>query len=178
MKTARHPYARSQQGAEKQENLSWWSPLKAWLELHILRRKPPLRIVLDTNVLIDSMQPDSSPAGKILELVWQDKFRLLMSPATLHEARLVLAKPNLRGKNAIRSEDKALLLKHLEEKAVLTHNRPLKYPVAEHEADDKFLAAAVAGQADYLLTEDRHLLHVKSYRGIKVTTPERFLKKI
>ncbi len=44
--------------------------------------------------------------------------------------------------------------------------------------DDKFLACALEGQADYIVTGDPHLLNLKQYHGINILKPYEFLKRI
>ena len=41
--------------------------------------------------------------------------------------------------------------------------------------DDKFLALAVDGQADFIVTGDRDLLVSNPFRGIAIVQPEEFL---
>jgi uncharacterized protein len=41
--------------------------------------------------------------------------------------------------------------------------------------DDVIVATAIRAQAEYLVTGDRHLLSLGSYRGIQIVTPRRFL---
>lgn len=41
--------------------------------------------------------------------------------------------------------------------------------------DDKFIEAAVTGKADYLVTQDNHLLKIKKFREINILTPQEFL---
>ena len=42
--------------------------------------------------------------------------------------------------------------------------------------DDKFLHAALEGNADYIVSGDHHLLELKSYEGIKILSPGNFLE--
>ena len=42
--------------------------------------------------------------------------------------------------------------------------------------DDKFLATAMAGEADYLVSEDRDLLDLGEHQGIKIVDVATFLK--
>jgi uncharacterized protein len=42
--------------------------------------------------------------------------------------------------------------------------------------DDKFLEAAVAATADYVVSGDAALLRLKGYRGIGIVKPAEFLK--
>jgi len=41
--------------------------------------------------------------------------------------------------------------------------------------DDKFLAAAVEAQGDYVVSGDKDLLDLKAYRGVRIATPAQFL---
>ena len=44
--------------------------------------------------------------------------------------------------------------------------------------DDKFIEAAVAGNAAYIISQDKHLLMIGEFRGIKIVTPEDLLKEL
>ena len=55
------------------------------------------------------------------------------------------------------------------------------YSAEEVEAvaqDDKFLEAAVAGQADYLVTGDADLLALTPFEGMPVLRPSEFLARL
>lgn len=46
--------------------------------------------------------------------------------------------------------------------------------VEDDPDDDKFLEAAVAGTVDYIVSGDRHLLDLESFRGIEIVDPRTF----
>jgi uncharacterized protein len=48
--------------------------------------------------------------------------------------------------------------------------------VTRDPKDDKFLATAMAGEADYLVSEDRDLLDLGEHQGIKIVDVATFLK--
>ncbi len=48
--------------------------------------------------------------------------------------------------------------------------------VCDDPDDDKFLAAALAGGADVIVSGDMHLLRVSGYRELTVLTPAQFLR--
>ena len=50
--------------------------------------------------------------------------------------------------------------------------------IPEDPTDDKFLACAVDGRADCIVTGDRHLLRLETFRGIRILSPEEFLKTL
>ena len=46
--------------------------------------------------------------------------------------------------------------------------------VKDDSKDNIFIETAVAGNADYIVTQDNHLLKLKEFGGIKILTPEEF----
>ena len=61
-----------------------------------------------------------------------------------------------------------------EESLVVPGNVALK--VCRDPEDDKFLAAALEGEAQYVVSGDKDLLVLKTYRNIHVVTAAAFLK--
>ncbi len=50
--------------------------------------------------------------------------------------------------------------------------------IKEDQDDNKIVECAVDGKANYIVTKDNDLLKYKEYEGIKIITPEEFLKII
>jgi len=50
--------------------------------------------------------------------------------------------------------------------------------IVEDPDDNKFLEAAIAGKADYILSGDQHLLHLGTFEGIPIIDSRRFLQLI
>ena len=48
--------------------------------------------------------------------------------------------------------------------------------INEDETDNKFIEVAAIGDADYIVTQDKHLLNLKEYKDIKIITPDEFLR--
>ena len=48
--------------------------------------------------------------------------------------------------------------------------------INEDETDNKFIEVAAIGDADYIVTQDKHLLNLKEYKDIKIITPDKFLR--
>ena len=48
--------------------------------------------------------------------------------------------------------------------------------VKDDPKDNVFIETAVAGNVDYIISQDNHLLKLKEFRGIKIITPEEFNK--
>ena len=50
--------------------------------------------------------------------------------------------------------------------------------IKEDPDDNKFLETAVDGKADFIISQDKHLLNLKEYRGVKILRPEEAVKLI
>jgi putative PIN family toxin of toxin-antitoxin system len=129
------------------------------------------RVVLDTNVLVSGLLFGGVP-GDILGLCKSGELRLTMSRAMLDELLRVLAYPKLR-----LSEEEIHYLLYAE---VLPHVDVVRVPpgpavVAADRTDDMFLHCALAAGAGCIVSGDRHLLRLKSYRRIKILSPSEFL---
>jgi predicted nucleic acid-binding protein len=46
------------------------------------------------------------------------------------------------------------------------------------DPDNRILECAVAGQADFIISGDKHLLNLKNFQGINIVTPADFLVAI
>jgi len=51
-------------------------------------------------------------------------------------------------------------------------------PVVRDPEDDIIVATAVAGQADFIVSEDKDLLGLKTVSGIRITNTEAFLARL
>ncbi|MCK4401242.1 hypothetical protein KAW08_02915 [bacterium] len=50
--------------------------------------------------------------------------------------------------------------------------------IKEDPSDDSFIHCAVQGNADYIISGDKHLLNLEEYQGIKIVKPADFIKKL
>ena len=133
-----------------------------------------IRVVLDTNVLISTALPRSRLTP--LVAAWQSgRCRLLLSSAILDEYLRVLARPKFQ----LAPEDiRRIVEREVLPYAEIVHVRSQIEAVADDPSDNKFLACAVDGRADQLVTGDRHLLALKHFRGVPISTPAAFLQTL
>ncbi len=133
-----------------------------------------MRVVLDTNTLISALL-FSGTASRLVPL-WQSRsITLLISKAILQEYLRTLAYPKFRlSDQEIRGVIEEKLLPFVKTVQVKKHLTV----VQRDPEDDKFLECAVAGRAKYLVTGDRDLLELGSYRGIMILPVGEFLDQI
>jgi putative PIN family toxin of toxin-antitoxin system len=72
----------------------------------------------------------------------------------------------------------AAFLKAFAHQVVLVDPEPPPKPVCRDPDDDLVLATAVGAKATTIVTGDDDLLVLRSYSGIKICTPRRFLEQL
>ena len=125
-----------------------------------------LRVVLDTNVLINAQKGAGSYPQRILDLIKLGKIKAVVSHPVWRENQLIvkrLIKDNIFKQEILEFLDSA---ERVEPELVPT--------MLEDPEDHKLLDAAVGGQAQFLITEDRHLLEVGEWDGVKIIKPLAF----
>ena len=116
----------------------------------------PLRVVLDTNVVLSALVFGGGPAGR-LRLAWQqDVFVPLASTATAQELLRVLGYPKFRLSLQEQEELLADYLPHTH--AVRIPQPPPSVPACRDTMDLPFMQLAAAGSAQVLVSGDRDLL--------------------
>jgi len=131
----------------------------------------PARIVVDTNVLVSRLlAPRSVPAQALRHATHIG--RLLVSDETMREVADVLSRPKFSP--YLSEEQTREFLQLLESVAELVPvTRQVK--VCRDPKDDKFLALAVGGEADCIVTGDSDLLSLGMFEGVVIVTPATFL---
>jgi len=127
--------------------------------------------VLDSSVIVSAFLSSTGASAEVLHLWRQDKaFQVILSDPILAEVIRVLLEHGIADSLV---EDFVAALYLL---ALVTDNLYVVRRVEQDPSDDVFLAAALEGQADYIVTLDRHLLSLKQYHGIQVVRPASFLR--
>jgi uncharacterized protein len=128
-----------------------------------------MRVVLDTNVYISALMFGGLP-GDLLDLAFLKAFETIASPALLDELD-----EKLRLKFDVPEEDASLIRARLMRVAHVVEPKETLHVIAEDPDDDRVLECAVAGRANCIVSGDRHLLGLRSYRGIVILPVRRFL---
>ena len=131
-----------------------------------------MRVVLDTNVLVRSIGRQLA-FRPIFDAFLVKRFELVISVSILLEYEEVLADRNgpLVGAGVV-----ALLLTRTN-----VRRQRISYDfrlVEDDPDDDKFVNAYIAGQADYLVTDDRHFRTVLAakFPAVRAVSAEAFLE--
>ncbi len=131
-----------------------------------------MKVVLDTNVLISGIFFSGLPS-KILA-AWADgRFELVASVEVLAEYRRVAE----RLQKDFPSVGIKTILDLVTRETRIVKPAPVPKSACDDQSDLKFLACALAGGANIVVTGDRALLRSSGFRGIEVLTPREFVQR-
>lgn len=133
-----------------------------------------MRVVLDTNVLLVSIGR-RSPMRPIFDALLRQRLTLVVSTSILLEYEEILAQRN--GTEVAHNILQAFLnLKNISRHEV-RYNWRLPFPDPD---DRKFVDAYVAGNAEYLVSNDRHFAELRAagFPDVRVVSAAEFLEML
>lgn len=125
-----------------------------------------MKVVLDTNVLIDGFRDDYSYEKQIIDGVREGKIEAFANRQTLQENKLILSR-------LVDSPQYERELNDFFSQINMVVNRRNIHVVRDPE-DNKILESAVEASAEYLITKDSDLLELKRYEGVEILSPQAF----
>jgi len=133
-----------------------------------------MKIVLDTNILISGTFWTGKPY-KILEKAEKENITLCSSPELIAEYYEKISSDEIIEK----SQEKNLIINSIMQKVIsnfMIVQPKEKIGAIKTDPDDNIvLEWAVEAKADYIISQDYHLLDLKEFRGIKILSAEDFL---
>ena len=135
----------------------------------------PLRTVLDANVLVSALLFPEGPASWLRQM-WRSKAIVpLVSRDTASELIRVLGYPKF---SLTRPEREDLLADYLPYCEPVVMEEPPALPDCRDPFDRPFLALAVAGEADALVTGDADLLALAPDFAVPIVTPNALRERL
>jgi putative PIN family toxin of toxin-antitoxin system len=132
----------------------------------------PLRLVIDTNVLISAAIKPAGLQRTVLLLAITKPARLYVSRPILNECSEVLARPELRIRKGLRQQ-----LLQLIKNRCYTMAPTRRLEVTSDPDDNIFVECADAARADYLVTgNQKHF--PRFWKKTKVITPREFISLV
>lgn len=135
-----------------------------------------MRAVLDTNILCSALLTPGGPTDRLYRAWREGRFDLLTSEEQLEEFRRVTRYPRLRP--FIEPAAAGSMHNELRRLAVLIEKLPV-VDASRDPADNFLLAMAEVGEADVLVTGDKHdLLSLKVFQRTRIITARHFLMQL
>jgi putative PIN family toxin of toxin-antitoxin system len=138
-----------------------------------------LRVVVDTNLFVSSLLNRKGAPARVID-AWRDrKYLLVASEAIIMEIGRVLRSPGIQSKYSILDQDiEALLALLTQEALVVAGQAQVSGVVPDDPQDEIFLACALDGKADLIISGNKHLLNLREYRNIPILTASQFLEEL
>lgn len=143
-----------------------------------MSRREPIRAVLNTNVLLSALMRPTGPPGRVVGKLVAGRFEAVTSAAIGDEVRRASRYAAVRGRIPLTDEELDLWLAAFEVLAISVEPRLEVSVVRADPDDDKYIAAALEGGAQFVVSGDSHLLDLGDYEGIAIVTPRAFLGRV
>jgi uncharacterized protein len=129
------------------------------------------KVFLDTNVFVSATFWRGKPY-EIVELAARRNIQNYVSGAIINEYESVLRRDFGVDVDRAKQAANTVLLFSMFIKPTVRHN------VVKDDPDDNAIVdCAVAAKADYIITQDKHLLKIKTFKGIEIITPKEYFEK-
>lgn len=131
-----------------------------------------MRVVIDTNIFISAVL-----GGRLHAVIdkWRaGKFTLIVSETIVREYLEVINRPKFK----IAAGEIAATTDYLLKTAEFVTPLETVTAIEADPTDNKFLEAALAGKAIYVVSGDGHLLDLKAFRGILIITARDFIEQL
>lgn len=126
-----------------------------------------MKIVLDTNVLMNGVQDDSSYGRRIIDAILAGKIIGIISHKIKRENDLITSRE-------LKDASYLQLLQQYYDTAEWIRPHVHLNAVEEDHEDDKFVDTAVSAGAEYIVTSDSDLLDLGQVEQVKIITPQQF----
>ena len=129
-----------------------------------------MRVVLDTNVIVSALVGHGRPRRLLIRLF--ERHEIVSSKQMLAELGDILSRRKI---GFTRHQINHFLLIMVKGSIMVTVVECPKI-VEEDPDDDLVLATALEGEADFIVSGDKHLLSLGEFRGIKIVTVREMLE--
>ena len=130
------------------------------------------KVVLDTNVLISALVYGGKPE-QVYNFIFDKRIRAVISPILAAELADTLIKKFTFDQVRVKQLEK-IMKKHF----TLVYPKITLRAVLGDEDDNRVLEAAVEGQCQFIISGDRDLLDLATFKRIRILTPTQFLNLI
>lgn len=138
-----------------------------------------LRVVVDTNIFVSALLSPTGAPAQILRAWRERRFLLLTSADIIAEVAETLSRFIGRSPYTVTPDDVAGIV-------ALLKNDALEIPggadVSDADIPDPddlvFLACALGGQANVIVSGDKHLKSLGRYHGIPILTAREFIEQL
>jgi len=130
-----------------------------------------LRIILDTNVVLFALLWRGTPYCLLQTIRQREDIKRVSSNLLLEELADVLTRPGAAKRLALFNATAGQILADYAEAAHFVTPGAITRVIADDPDDDHVIAAAITAGANAIVSGDRHLLSLRTYRDIPILSP-------
>ena len=134
-----------------------------------------MKIVVDANLFASGLIKPKSNPGNILDLIKKNQLELILSPDIIKEIKRILLYPKIQKYHLKTPREIDAYFEDILIFAWIVEGKEPVDIIKNDPTDNKYLACAYEGEADYIVSGDHHLLDIKTYKGIEIIKPKAFL---
>lgn len=131
------------------------------------------KIVVDTNILISALGWEGNPKELFRKFI-NGEFELIISQKQLEELKRVMDYPKFK----FTEQQKSKFLTIINTIATVVEIKGTLHVIKEDPDDNLVLESAIENKASFIITGDKHLLKLKEYSGVNITTVAQFLGEV
>ena len=132
-----------------------------------------MKVVLDTNIFVSGIFWIGD-SNKIIKLWKEGKLVLFTSREIINEFIKVMKDFKIKLPDNLIKEWVDLVTNN----SILVEPKARFDIIKEDLSDNKFLDCAHEGKVNYIISNDKHLLKLKDFKGIKIVKPKDFMNTI
>jgi uncharacterized protein len=127
-----------------------------------------MRAIMDTNVFVSGIFWEGNFCSQLIEKWKSKKLELVSSMKIIDELVKTLKDFKIQIPDSMIEDWRNLII----ENSIIVEPT-IKLDIIKDDPDDnKFLEAGVTGNIDFIISQDKHLLKLKEYKGIRIISPE------
>ena len=137
-----------------------------------------LRVFFDTNLFVSSLLVKNGLPAQALDAWRSRRFLLVTSPSIMAEVEATLKYPRIRRKYNITDEDVNSLLELMRTDALVVPGGADVAGSVPDDPDDEIVLAGAIDGVDLIISGDRHLLSLKSFRDVPIIPVRELLDRL
>jgi uncharacterized protein len=134
-----------------------------------------MRVVLDANIFVSALISDKGNPAGIINRWLAGEFDLLVSQPLIDEILKVTGYERIQKKYAKVRENRLEFVALVEENGIWAEPSETIDIVSADESDNRYIECGVAGNAQYIVSGDQHLLDIGDYQGTIIVTAALFI---
>ena len=135
-----------------------------------------MRAVVDTNILVSGLIRKQGLPGQVLRRLRDGDFTPIYSVAMMVEVIEVLSRPQMRDKYQVGSNDIMALINLVRLRGELVSPKR-KIEACRDPQDNRFLEAALEGEAEVIVSGDKDLLVMAEFEATRIISAAEFLAR-